>query len=226
MIRQHVRARLRDGRLDATSNLQEVRGIGPYLERRIARAMNLPPPCTIGQLWQFTQRKTTDQTLRVVHRALQNERCNQCIGGYHAGDINEHGYEAVAALLNWRTAGVRRGSLPLRLPQRSHSARHCACSNPCVGSCTLVDGLCVPRAANARGFLGVSPRPNQVEHATTDAARSRVRRRGQTRMSPALQRDPSSAADLAAGHSRSVRYVRRGSRMWRRPSATVRQPIP
>lgn len=221
-VNEHVRARLRDGRLDATSPLQEVRGIGPYLEERVARALGVPSPCTIGQLWQFMHRKTTEQTLRIVHRALQNERCNQCVGGYHTGDINEHGYEALAALLNWM--GARRDALPRRLPRRSRAARRCACSNPCVGPCTLVDGLCVPRAANARGFLGVAPHPDQVVRATTDVDAARVRRRGQTRKSPALQRDRASAADLAAGHARSVRYVRRGSRMWRRPSPKVRLP--
>lgn len=233
-----VRARLRDGRLHGQSNLQEVRGIGPYLEARLARAVGTAPPLTLARFWTAFDGNTTERTLKRLYRALQNARCNQCVASrrngdddFHAADVNEHGYEAAATLLNWRLerepGAVARGRLPARLPRRAAASKRCACraAGDCHGPCVMADGLCVPRAHNARGFLGVPSHPDQSVVARTDAERRSVRRRGQTRLTDALRHDPSSAADMAAGHARSVRYSRRGGRMWRRPSPKVRLPV-
>lgn len=238
-IRARIQRRLRDGDLTYASPLTEVPGIGPYLTARLARATG--GNATVGSFLAALAPRTTAQVVRVLHRALQNARGNQCVSRrahvdrdartYHVGDVNERGYEACVALLDHaRPAGVRYGSLPRTLPTRTTAAKDCGCRSDaeCETSdrrCVRADGACVPRAANTRGFVGVAPHPNQTVHAPTPAARARVRRSGHTRITRALQRDPDSSRDVRSGHSRSVRYARRGSKMWRRPGSKVRLPV-
>lgn len=239
-IRVRVQRDLASGTVSGADPLVRVRGIGPYLAARLADGLGVPAPLTLDDFWERTRPLSTARVQRLLERALQNARGNQCASPgtvarrheetYHVGDINEFGYQACIALLDDQRArrAVRYGALPKRLPARPRGSRECGCRAPadCTGLCIRTDdGACVPRAHNARGFVGVRPHPDQVERATTDAARRSLRRRGHTRMSPALRRDPGAAADLAAGHSRTVRYARRGDRLWRRPSRKVRLPV-
>ena len=240
-VRRAVRQKLAAGELDASSLLTEVKGIGLYLAQRIARALRLAHPITIGEFWNAARSRSTAAIEATLHRALQNERGNQCVSTrivgerdrttYHTGDINVHGYEACVTLLDHlRTRQARRvrfGALPLRLPTRSMGSKHCGCRTraECTGPCTLLEGdVCVPRAHNARGFVGVSPHPGQREHAPTERQRQSVRRRARTRVTAALRNDPASAHDIAVGHARILKYSPRGSTMWRRPGSKVRLP--
>ena len=232
-VRHRVLQALIRGDLDEASSIEDVPAIGPYLASRIARAIDRPT-ATIGQLRAALRRRTTTNVERFLARALQNERSNQCVSPtiqgntiYHTGDVNERGYEALAAILNHaRTLqNVRYEFLPHRLPRRSQGSKTCGCRgiDQCNGPCILTtDGACVPRAHNARGFSGSLPHPSQREQATTDAARRSVRNRARTRVTQVLQNDPDSARDLVAGHPRSMRYSQRGNTLWRRPSPKVR----
>ncbi|MEC7098004.1 MAG: hypothetical protein VXW74_00990, partial [Candidatus Thermoplasmatota archaeon] len=123
---------LRDGALDATSPLVQTRGIGPYVEGRLRVALGRPQPLTVGEFWNAARRRTTLGLSRLLRRALQNERANQCVStrvagreherSYHTGDVNEYAYEALAALLEHRrrmAPATTYGALPARLPRRS-----------------------------------------------------------------------------------------------------------
>ena len=239
-VRARVRRALASGELTADSPLTETTGIGPYLEGRLRRALRAAAPLTVGDLWRGLRRRPTARVELLLHRALQNERANQCVASdartaaaprdYHAGDVNQHGYEACAALLEHARAadpaGVRYGALPRALPARSASSKGCGCraDDECVaadGLCArAADGACVPRAHNARGFVGAAPHPHQSERA---ADAPRVRRASRARADG--RRDPDVRRDSAAGHARALRYSRRGSRLWRRPGSKVRRPL-
>lgn len=209
-------------------------------------------PLTVQAFWDHARTRTTEGVLHLLYRALQNERGNQCVsprrppvggGGaaavqaheavYHAGDVNRGGYEACVALLDFQRArrATTYGRLPPRLFARSSPAKSCGCRSRAEcgtngdGCATAEDGrTCVPARAR-RGFEGSPPLPDQSAHADTDAERRRVRRRGHTRLSPSLLADPHSSVDVNAGHGRTVRYARRGSRLWRQPSPRVRLPV-
>ena len=234
-VRQTIQRDLAARRLVPASPLTDVRGIGSYIEGRLRRALRRNAPLTIQTFWTSMRPKSTDRVTRVLYRALQNERGNQCVSSrvsgqrrrktYHTGDVNQHGYEACVTLLNYQRThdqGVQFGVLPTRLPQRGSASKGCGCRSRrnCVGECALTgDGACVPRAHNARGFVGVTSHPDQSER-TTDGVR--VRRQSATRLTNALRNDPHSARDMAAGHSRQLRYSARGTRLWRRPGSKVR----
>jgi len=128
-VGQSVRTMLARGELTPASPIIDVPGIGPYLADRLARACGAPPPLTVGGFWTHTRRRSTATVQRLLARALQNERGNQCVsphatgGGvlYHTGDINEHGYRACAALLAASPHAVRYGHLPSRMRVRASS---------------------------------------------------------------------------------------------------------
>lgn len=239
-VRGLIQRALREGTLGAASPLTATHGIGLYIERRLRRALKATgstQPLTLGEFWAATQTRTTAQVERILQRALQNRRANQCVptspgqhAVYHTGDINQVGYEATVTLLDYaRTrmpAPVRYGILPRRLAERSASAKRCGCRAICDGPCVSISGVCVPRSAR-RGFTGSPPHPNQAVTIRTAADRARVRR--QARRSGgtawALYNDPDSAIDLAAGHPNRVRYVQRGNQMWRSPGRKVRAPV-
>lgn len=223
--------RLVSGDIDPTTNLTRIPGIGEYLEERLARALRRARPLTVGSVQRALRGRTREQVLDVLHRALQNRRANQCVGRspdgpavYHAGDVNERGYEAIAAILEAarRTDRVAYTRLPAKLPKRSVASQRCGCRT--VGECgrdtlcRVVDGVCVPRHARARGFESAMTIPNQREKA---AHHRSVRRRSKIRTG----RDLDAIADHRAGHASRLEYVRAGDALWRRPSPRVRVPI-
>lgn len=239
-VRQSVLAALRRGDVDGTSALTEVRGIGEYLAGRLQRGMRRP--ATVQSLWTTTRTKTTEQVVAFLYAALQNRRANQCVSPrtqtatsdtYHVGDINQAGYEACTALLQFarqRDPRVRYGALPRVLPRRSEASKVCGCLTDCSADprCTTTrDGGCVPRASSARGFVGVGTHPGQREEATRAGTRNAngtvILHR--TRNSPAIRNDPDSSQDMTRGHSRSLRYSPRGRTLWRRPGTKVRSPV-
>ena len=233
-VRQDIVAKLRSGELNGNSNLRQVKGIGPYLGRRLVTAFQLAQG-TLGQLWANTQNLSTDQVIKKMERALQNKRGNQCVSKrtrrsrsltYHNQDINQFGWEAMVTLLDHarNNGGTRYGTILKRQPRRGSGSKTCGCRLRCDGPCVRIgNGDCVPRRGN--GFMGVSPHPNQVVRATTNLQRSRIRNSARTRMTNALRADPDSMIDWNAGNRRSIRYVRQNDRMVRSPSAKVRLPI-
>lgn len=262
--RTRVRRAFDDGTLDTQSLLTEVPGVGPYLEGRLRRALLQQPgggqaggpqrnaqpppaaappapPLTVGSLATSMRGKQAPAVVRILQRALQNRRANQCVPHsprasprYHAGDVNEHGFEAVAAVLDEarrrRLVPNLRYASPLPRPRRrSAASRECGCRPraECRGRCRLTsDGTaCVPADNRVRGFPGVPPHPDQVVTAATDAERAAVRRRAHTPRTRATLRDVDSAADVAAGHAPRMAYDARGRRVWRRPSPKVRLPV-
>ena len=238
-VRQAVQRALARGDIVAASPVTEARGIGPYLAGRLRRALGAAEPLTVGEYWARTARLTPAQATRVLHRALQNARGNQCVprtrpspiaveaadeeaAQFHAGDVNQHGYEAAVALLD-AGGGRAARALPARLPRRTATSS-CGCRLVCDGPCVRGEGgACVPRSPRARGFVGVAPRPDQGVRAATAAERTRVRRAGSRARSPGT--DPDALADVAAGLPRGVRYAQRGARMWRSPGAVARLPV-
>ena len=237
-VRERVRNDLANGVLTGASPLTEVRGVGPYVEARLRRSLaSRQQELTVQDLWDGTRRRTTTGLLRLLYRALQNERANQCVStriaternvkAYHTGDVNEHAYEAIATLLEHqrRTRRVAYGPIPPRLPTRSSASKQCGCRTreECTAPCSLSDDgtACVPAHPRTSGFVGVVPHTSQREAVTN---RSRVRRAARMRRTNALDRDPDSARDMNAQHSRTLAYDRRGSRLWRRPSPRVRHP--
>lgn len=235
-VRVRILRDLRDANLGARSPLTSVPFVGPYLERRLRYSLRRPGPLTIGDVWSGTRTRTTDGVLRLLYRALQNERANQCVATrirrsssgrkktYHTGDINQRGYEAIAALLEYNRANAEYGVLPSRFPARSAGSRQCGCRTlrDCNhGPCRLSDDgrACVPVQPTANGFVGVVPHQSQRESADD---LHRVRRASSIRVTNALRRDPDSARDLRIRRSRRMVYDRKGSRLWRRPSTRVR----
>ena len=232
-VRAKVQNALRRGGLSEESDFREVPYIGEYLALRMTQALGGQAPITVGDFWTATGKMTTRKLERVLQRALQNRRRNQCVDVlYHTSDINYSGYEACIALVdhNRQLHHVRHGSLPKRLTQRATSSKRCGCHTPddCRSGplCSLTrDGACVPRARNTKGFVGVAPHPDQKVVAHNDDARRSVRRRAHTRTTAALMNDPASASDLAAGHGRTLQYTVHGNLMWRRPSPVTRLPL-
>lgn len=234
-VRRLIRRDLAAGSLHAGSRLDEVHGLGAYLARRVQRHLALAAPPTVGQFWARTRTRTSAQVERLLLRALQNRRGNQCVSPrtvgspgatYHVQDVNHHAYEAVVALLDWARAfpgGVRYGALRPRMPRRSAASKGCGCRAACDGPCRRnADGACVPR--RGPGFWGSPPHPDQLVRATTDAERRRVARAARTRMTNAARADADTMSDVAAGHRKSMRYSRRGARLSRVPSPKVRLP--
>ena len=230
-----LRRGLSEGTLTIDSPLVEVSGIGIYLEGRLRRALRSNNELTLRSFVRAMHTKTPGAAKKLLYLALQNARGNQCvstrIGGvdtrtYHVGDVNARGYMAAAAVLNvLREPGARYGVLEERLPERSAASKLCGCQLDCEGNrmCTRTrDGACVPRGSRARGFVAAPPLPDQRENASDEA---RVRRRSRVRRSPTLLRDPDSRSDVASGHGLAVGYSRRGTKLWRRPSARVRLPL-
>lgn len=227
-----VRRQLRDGTLHAGSLLTEVRGIGDYLEARLRRALGRAAPLRVGDLWDAMRHRATADVDALLRTALQNARANQCVPTrqgepctYHAGDVNQHGHAACVALLEHarRTgAPVRYARLPSP-PTRGVASKECGCRGraDCIGPCRWADGTCVPASTRARGFLGSAPHPDQTERANTAAD---VRRRSRSRTTAAARADPHTRADVRAGHSPRLQYVRSGRRLWRKPGAKVRVP--
>lgn len=236
-VRQRVERALRDGEVGAGSLLSEVPYIGNYLSERAARALRVPN-ATVQDLWTGTRNRVRARDF--VRRIVQNERANQCVATrvanntrriYHTSDANQHGYEAFATLLNHARryfGAVAYAALPYRAPARSQASRECGCMSlrECDASsrCTRSDDgrTCVPRAHNAGGFDGMRAHTNQREsHA--DAAR--VRSASRMRITQAHRNDPDVRRDLRNRRSRTLTYVRRGSRLWRRPGSRVRVPL-
>lgn len=235
-VRERVLRDLRDGTIDGTSPLTSVLSIGPYLERRMRHSLGATHSLTVADVWTGTQRRTNGGVVRLLRRALQNERANQCVatrvkGGadgrqkrYHTADINERGYEAVTALLEYNERNATHGRLPLRLPARSQASKGCGCRSlrTCArGSCRLSDDgrACVPSHPRARGFVGVVP--HQAQREGLDE-RHRVRRASRMRVGDVLRRDPDSSRDLRRRHKRTMTYDAAGANLWRRPSTRVR----
>lgn len=251
-VHRRVLDRLERGELTAASPVSEVLALGSYLVGRLRRALRIPanaPAFTLGDFWTHTAPMDTATVERFVRRALQNARSNQCVAPrtrtaqavavrrgeaeatYHTPDVNEFGYQAVSALLDYgrrrRPVGLRPAyrALPARLPARSRASRSCGCRSACTAPCKrLADGACVPAGRATRGFVGAPPHPDQTVLARSPRARKRVRSAARTRVTAAVRADPHSAADLAAGHRQSMRYSQDGRRLWRRPSPKVRLP--
>lgn len=236
-VREQILSALRNDQLDASSPLTTVPYIGPYIERRLRYSIRREANAlTVGDVWRATRRRSTNGVLRLLYRALQNERGNQCVAtrvrgdrgrrkAYHAGDINQHGYEAMAALLEYRRANAVYGPLPVRFPARAQGSKRCGCHSlrDCNvdAACRISDNgsACVPRIATSNGFVGVIPHQSQREDAENAA---RVRRASRIRTTAALRSDPDSAQDLRARRSRRMSYSRRNTRLWRKPSSRVR----
>lgn len=239
--RMRVLRELHDGTLSSDSPLAAVHALGPYLVRRLVAALRLTS-ATVGGFWRGMRARTGPVAQRLLHRALQNKKCNQCVsaraGGsqraYHTGDINRWGYEACAALLEYAhktDPRARHGMLTRTLGTRSRASTLCGCRDAAAGCndrmCTrAADGTCIPRAHNATGFLSPHPRPTQVAAAATGQQLAAIRRAGRVRGGAALRADPDATADVAAGHARTARYSSpRSGRTWRVPGPVARLPI-
>ena len=247
-----IRESFADQTWDAATPLTALPGIGKYLEGRVRRAL-LPPqrrlPITMYEFVDALRPLSTTRVVLILQRALQNARSNQCVASsparnmmaspprtYHTGDINEIGYEALVALLDYakrnRLFGLRqfRYVAPLpRLRRRNRATRNCGCRSreECrhAPSCTYVDGLCVPKDNRVRGFTGSPYHPDQVVIALSEDARRAVRRSARTSITNRVRDDAGSFTDLNRGHSPNMEYVVRGTRMWRKPSPKVRLPV-
>lgn len=239
-VRQRVERALRVREIDEQSPLHEVPGIGPYLSARATRALRIVGrTAKVRDLWLGTRNRV--QARDFVRRIVQNERANQCVATrvastsrrtYHTGDVNQHGYEAFATLLNYAKRRIHNNTayaiLPYRPPPRSDASRQCGCMplHECDASarCTRSDDgrTCVPVAHNAGGFEGMRAHTNQRE-LHSDAAR--VRSASRTRVTQAHRDDPDVRRDLRNRRSRTLTYARRGSRLWRRPGSRVRVPV-
>lgn len=234
-VRQKVLGLLQDGTIDGDSFLTEVPYVGAYIEGRFRHSFSLQNPLTIQTFWNRTRRRTTDGVTNFLRRALQNERSNQCVSTrvsgethrktYHTGDINQHGYEAIVALLEHNRPNARYGVITPRLSPRATGSKSCGCRplRECTGPCRRSDDgrACVPASAGANGFVGVVAHQSQRENTSNLA---NVRRASRTRVTNALRRDPDSMRDVRQRHRQTLTYDRRGSRLWRRPSTRVRSP--
>ena len=134
-IRVSVQRALRDGTLSGASPIIDTPGVGAYLEDRLRRAFaprgghRGNAAFTVGAFWNAARTKSTARLLRMLQRALQNERGNQCVSDgtlarqaqrtYHVADINTFGYQACVALLDERRArgGVAYGALHSPTPR-------------------------------------------------------------------------------------------------------------
>jgi hypothetical protein len=239
-VRQRVERALRVREIDERSPLHAVPGIGPYLSTRATRALRVEGrTATVRDLWLGTRNRVKARDF--VRKIVQNERANQCVAtrvastsrrAYHTGDVNQHGYEAFATLLNYAKRRIHNNTayaiLPYRPPTRSVASQKCGCMSlrECDASarCTRSDDgrTCVPAAHNAGGFEGMRAHTNQRE---THADAARVRSASRTRVTQRHRDDPDVRRDLRRRRSRTLTYARRGSRLWRRPGSRVRVPM-
>ena len=164
----------------------------------------------MGDLWRATHR-TLRQVTRLLQRALQNERGNQCLparargpGSPTIGDINERGYEAGAAPgAQCPRIAARRSCR--RLPARSPGSKGCGrvrCDGPLARGAE--DGSCVPRGTRGRRRRA-APQPDR--HAATEADRRRLQRRAHA--PPLRPRPRPGRRRRAARHSRTMRCAAR-----------------
>ena len=244
-FRAKVQSSFQDGSWTEQTPLTTVPSIGSYIESRLRRALyrNQRRPLTIGEFVKGMRGLGGNRIAQILDRALQNRRANQCVSPntvatrdervYHTGDVNEHGYEVLATILDYArqqrlfAAGLR-FQVPLpRHARRSAASRNCGCRAraECDGPCVYVSGMCVPRDNRARGFHGSPYHPDQSVSATTAAERRRIRNSARTSITAAVQQDADSMADVNAGHNRRLEYIQRGQKMWRRPGSKVRLPI-
>lgn len=226
-VRDRVRRVWRDG--GPAARLVDLPGIGAYLAGRIARLVG---DDTLASFVSHMRRLPRTAVREHLLRLLQNKRANQCVRTspratrprYHAGDVNQRGYEALAALLDVSGAAPR---LPARLPARSPAGKQCGCllRDECNSSdvCLWNGRECLPRRTRG-GFVAPSPHPPQYVRARTSAERRRVRRSAVTRRGSVVH-DPDTLADVQAGHDATLRYVTHGDWLLRRPSSKVRLPV-
>jgi|MDTB01.1.fsa_nt_gb hypothetical protein len=239
-----VRSSFSNGDWDGNTPLTILPAVGPYIEGRLRRALVgvRAQPLSIEEFVRGFRGLGTGRVMDILHRALQNARSNQCVSRtrasptertYHAGDINEHGFLSVIALLEYAkrqrlfNAGLR-FAVPLpRAGARSRASRDCGCleRDECTGPCMYVSNTCVPRDNRSRGFKGSPYHPDQSVTARTDAERRRVRRSARTPVTQQVRNDADSFSDVNSGNDRSMQYITRGTRMWRKPSSKVRLPL-
>ena len=243
--RTKVRDSFKDGSWTEHTPLTIVPAIGSYIESRLRRALyrNHTRPLTIGEFVKGMRGLGSKRITQILNRALQNKRANQCVSPntattrdertYHTGDVNEHGYEVLATILDYArqqrlfAAGLRfQDPLP-RHKRRSAASRNCGCRarTKCNGQCTYVSKMCVPRDNRARGFHGSAYHPDQSVSAATDDDRRRIDNLARTNVTASIRQDADSSADVSAAHSLKMQYIRRGQKMWRRPGSKVRLPI-
>ena len=86
-------------------------------------------------------------------------------------------------------------------------------------------GSLLPAQQRIQWFHRQSGHPNQTERVTSDHEARAVRRRANTPRTHQARADPDTMSDVHGGHARTMSYVRRGSRMWRRPSTKERVPV-
>lgn len=237
-----VRLSFTNGVWDGKTPLVALPAVGPYLEARLRRALRKQGPLDIEEFVKGFRGLGTNRVMEILQRALQNARSNQCVSRsraspaarkYHTGDINEHGFASIAALLDYaRTqrlfqAGLRFDAPLPRPSTRGRASRSCGClaRNECTSPCVYVNGGCFPRDSRVRGFQGSPYHPDQVVTARSDAERKRMRRSARTSLTQKVRNDADSVADVIAGHSRTMQYVTRGSKLWRKPSSKVRLPL-
>jgi len=239
----YIHTHFHSGEWEGDTPLTELPSIGPYLEGRLRVALKETRKLTLQSFVNGFRSLGKERVTRILMKALQNRRSNQCVSpssshpensSYHTGDVNEHGYEATAALLEYaRTNRLFNANLRFQVPlprpgRRSAASRTCGCHTTrreCTSPCRWTQGHCFPRNNASNGFIGSPGHPNQTERVTSDHEARAVRRRANTPRTHQARADPDTMSDVHGGHARTMNYVRRGSRMWRRPSSKVRVPV-
>ena len=168
-----LRNDMRQGRVTPATPLVDLRYIGAYVAGRLADENML----TVGDLARGTRGMSLPRVRTLLTEAAANRRANQCVRGYHVRDVNRLAYNTLVNLLAAarREWGLGYGPtlLPDTHPSRSPAAALCGCLATQAQCATRPDcrwameaggagaALCVPRAANARGFEGVGARTGQ-----------------------------------------------------------------
>jgi len=214
MQRQLI-ALFRNGSLQPSSELVDLKHIGPYLYARLKREFApTSQRLTIRMFSNRIKNLSIEALKKKLQKSLQNRRNNQCVASnntafYHVADFNEKGYEILISLIKVLDKngdgynmgnGFRFNANELKKPtKRSDDTKYMSCLSRVQcrrNGGNWSQGVCIP-SNDRTGFPGVSPHSGQK-------TRSRIQSHRLGSFNNSIRRG---------------QYVRSGRYLWRRPGS-------
>tara|TARA_B110000008_G_scaffold187223_1_gene186033 strand:+ start:755 stop:1426 length:672 start_codon:yes stop_codon:yes gene_type:complete len=180
-MQRYLSQEFQRGDLQPSSEMIEIKHIGPYLYNRLIKEFSRSRILTIRTFANRISSMSIDLLKRKLTKSLQNKRNNQCIPNgnknnndlYHVQDVNQKGYEILLHLIRLLSrngdghnlgANFQFDASRLRLAtRRSEDAKTSGCLSR--SRCrrhgnTWHDSLCQP-GRRSNGFYGVHPYSGQ-----------------------------------------------------------------
>lgn len=183
----------RNGDLTPTSELEDLKYIGPYLYRGLRREFRISGPVfTIRRFASSIRNLRLDVLKERIGKALRNERRHQCVhrpnrDPHFVAEINEKGHETLLSLIRVlgrgadgynMGAGFRFDASRLRKPRRRDpETMYLPCLRSNSVQCTrrggnYSRGHCMPGSRKV-GYPGIRPSSAQKRRVVRSRSRSR-----------------------------------------------------